>query len=528
VSLRFQAAELIVAQGLSVVIRADASHVIGSGHVMRSLTLADGLRAAGVGVRFIARAHLGHLGGLLRSRGFEVVLLDAAPAEIATTATDPVHAAWVGASWQEDARDTRAAIAALPAVPDWLIVDHYGLDARWEQALRSSVGRILVIDDLADRAHECDLLLDQNLFADSAERYRGKLPAQCLTLFGPEYALLQPAYEQLHGQVAARVGAVRRVLIYFGGTDGGEYVTSALRAFLSLERSDMVADVVTGGSGVAAVAELARGHDNVTLHGQLPSLAALMAEAQLAVGAAGATTWERMCLGLPALVISLADNQRAVADALFRRGYINWLGHRDEVSFGDLRDALGSAVARGADTQVSRACRNLVDGRGVRRVCAALLLDAGSPLVLRQAGAQDEALLLAWANDQSARRASFGRAAIDAEEHHQWFTARLRDADDCLLLICQMQNGVPIGTVRFDRIAGGWRLNYSLGHTYRGRKVARRMVELALLELRRTHGAADVVAQVMSGNAPSHAVLRSVGFTVRDATPDLVDYHCAL
>jgi UDP-2,4-diacetamido-2,4,6-trideoxy-beta-L-altropyranose hydrolase len=515
---------------MHVVFRTDASRAIGSGHVMRSLTLAEALSDAGAEVAFVARRHEGNANDLLRTRGFAVAELTT-PQTGRPAQAHPAYAASVGADWQEDARETRAVIRALGTRPDWLIVDHYGLDERWEAELRPEVARIFAVDDLADRRHDCDLLLDQNLVEDLATRYVGKLPDRSAAMLGPHYALLQPVYADLHRQVAPRTGAVRRVCIYFGAADPNGLTLLALRAFLNLSRKDIEADVVID-DGAADAAELrtrAAGHGNVRLHTRLPSLAQLLARADLAIGAAGATSWERLCLGVPALVITLADNQRPVAAALASRGLICWLGHHDEVGLAELQDALAGHIARGADTACSRAGRAVVDGAGVRRVRTALLVDSATPLVVRAAALRDEDLLLEWANDPLTRRNSFDRVTIGAEEHHAWLWDRLRPGRRCLLLVIETQDGVPLATVRFDPTETGWRLNYSVGAQYRGRGLGRPVLEVALAALTRSRPEASaVVARVMAANQPSHRVFRRLGFEVVSDAAGAVEYRRAL
>lgn len=148
---------------MRVAFRVDFSLDIGTGHVMRCLTLAEALRNDGMGSRFLSRRHPGHLIETIRGRGFPVeVLLDLTAAQEATFPVElrPVHAAWLGTDWASDARQSRAVLAG--SAVDWLIVDHYALDARWERGLRGCCRRLMIIDDLADREHDCDLLLDQN------------------------------------------------------------------------------------------------------------------------------------------------------------------------------------------------------------------------------------------------------------------------------------------------------------------------------------------------------------------------------
>ncbi len=505
---------------MDVLIRADASATIGSGHISRTLTLARSLRDAGAAVAFVTRRHAGNLIDLCRDSGFETVALEigtgAPPAEAA-----PAHAAWLGSSWQEDANATAAAIAQRATRPSWLIVDHYALDERWEQSLRPQVERIMVIDDLADRRHDCDVLLDQNLLEDADERYRDKVSEACTMMLGPRYALLQPVYALLHEQVAVRVGPIRRVLVCFGGGDGAGLAQRALRAFLDLERPDVACDIVVATED-SVVDALARGRVNVRVHRRLPTLARLMADAQLAVGAAGATSWERMCLGLPAIVVTVADNQVAIARTLDRCGYARWLGPAEAASGDDLRHALQEALDQGADSRSSRLGWSTVDGRGLWRVRAALLLGDATPLAIRRAAWADEDLLLEWANDPETRRRSSGRARIAPQEHHQWLAARI-DSDDCLLLVCETADRVPLGTVRFERGKDAWQLSYGVGSAYRGRGLARRMVELAAEEFVRVCGPCQVTARVMADNTRSHSVFRHLGFEVNAADETIIE-----
>jgi UDP-2,4-diacetamido-2,4,6-trideoxy-beta-L-altropyranose hydrolase len=354
---------------MRIVFRSDASLAIGTGHVMRCLTLASALRERDVTVSFVCREHDGHLCGLIEKRGFTVCRL---PVPKAGTQAEgaPTHAAWLGATWVEDAEQTRAAIAASSVKPDWLVVDHYAIEQCWEKSLRSSAGRIMVIDDLADRVHDCDLLLDQNLVAQMHIRYADKVPATCGLLLGPEYALLQPLYAELHDRVPARKGPIRHIFIFFGGVDGDNLTGRSLSAFLQLNRTDIDVDVViTAGSPYAAIIrDQIAGHGNIHLHSNLPTLAPLMAKADLAIGAGGATSWERLCLGLPSLVVTLAENQRPVAAYLHGAGLAHWIGHKDQVDQQIIADTLARTLTMDSLNDWSRRCSQICTGQGVFQV----------------------------------------------------------------------------------------------------------------------------------------------------------------
>ena len=500
--------------------RADAAFVFGSGHIMRCLTLASALREHGVAVFFICREHDGHLCDLIEDRGFTVSRLPAPKGGLFQTEGPPAHAAWLGASWQEDAEQTRVAIEASGVKPDWLVVDHYAIDQRWEYTLRTSAWRIMSIDDLADRVHACDLLLDQNLVAQMHTRYGDKVPAACGLLLGSEYALLQTSYAKLYDRVPPREGPIRRMFIFFGGADTHNLTGRVLNAFLSLNRSDIQVDVVIASSGLCAesVRHQAEGHDNIHLHSGLPTLAPLLAQADLAIGAGGSTSWERLCLGLPALVVTLADNQRAVANELSQRGLIRWLGHHDEVDELTIAQALNRLIQQELEEDWSLRCRATVDGNGANRVCAALTVKANTPLWVRYARLDDEALLLTWANEPATRSNAFSPALILAAGHRAWFRARLRNLDGCRLYIVETTEGIALGQVRFERQGHAWEISYALAQMFRGRSIGLHLLEAALLKFRADTPGVLIFGQVKTSNYRSMQIFESLGFERQPST----------
>jgi UDP-2,4-diacetamido-2,4,6-trideoxy-beta-L-altropyranose hydrolase len=493
---------------------------------MRCLTLAATLRERGASCTFVSRAHSGHSIDRIRADGFDVVVLPLDAAFGADGADSSQYASWLGSTWQNDAQQTLSAIGDAKA--DWLIVDHYALDSRWERELGPAASRIMVIDDLADRPHEACLLLDQNLVANLGSRYDSRLPESCGRLLGPRFALLQPPYAELHDRTHPRSGAIGRILTYFGGADSSNLTGRAVEAFLTLARPDVGLDVVLNANHphAAAIQRLVSGHDNIVLHHNLPSLASLMATADLAIGAGGTTSWERCCLGLPALVVTLADNQLPLATELHRRGVIRWLGSEGGVDSGVIASALGELLREGLPRAWSEKCRGLVDGRGAERVCEYLLLSPATALHPRLASLADEGLLLDWANDPITRRNAFSAGQIDAATHHEWFLSRLNDAENCRLYIVETERGLPVGQVRFARADGGWELHYSIDPRTRGRKLARGFLGSAIAALRREQGnPLRLIARVRSENAISAAVLRSLGFRVSAEQGQTVEYE---
>jgi len=496
-----------------LVFRTDASHTIGTGHVMRCLTLADALVRKGTNISFVCREHEGHLCDLIEERGFVVHRLPS-PTDPFVPEGTPAHAPWLGAPWQEDAGQTCAIIQDFDSKPDWLVVDHYAIDYRWEHILRPLVGRIFIIDDLADRNHDCDLLLDQNLIADMHTRYSQRVPEDCSLLLGPEYALLQPIYAELHDRIPPREGPIRRILISFGGADSDNLTGRALAAIISLNRPDIEVDVVVS-NGSPYASELRNqvgGQPNIHLHETLPTLAPLMAKADLAIGAAGTTSWERLCLGLPAIVVTLAENQRPIAYGLHQEGLVRWIGHKDDMSKESIWVVLTDLIKEGMNESWSLRCHQTVDGRGVDRSCAVLTLTPETPLHVRHARLYDEALILVWANDPETRRNSFTSNSISAVTHREWFRNRLRNPDTCRFYILETEDGIPVGQVRFDKNDQGWEIDYSLAPHFRGKSFGRPLLETALYKVHSEQQDVLVFGRVKEQNLPSKKVFESLGF----------------
>ncbi len=323
---------------MKVAIRTDASIQIGTGHVMRCLTLADELRHRDAEVVFVCREHKGNLCDLISGKGFAVLRLPVRPTREGNVepwsgggGTAPFGAGWLGATWQGDADDTVAALSASGAA-DWLVVDHYALDARWESRLSSLAHRILVIDDLADRRHECDLLLDQNFVSQFQTRYDALVREGTPLLLGPQYALLRREFlDAVSRRARTRGDQPLRLFVFFGGTDPTCETAKALRA-LNLLSCPVEADVVVGAGNPKRlqIASSCR-EQRLEFHCQIDNIAELMRRADLALGAGGATTWERCFLGLPALAVSVAANQTEVTRAVASAGAQIDLGWHEDV-----------------------------------------------------------------------------------------------------------------------------------------------------------------------------------------------------
>lgn len=427
---------------MNIAFRVDASIQIGTGHFMRCLTLADVLKQHGAQIRFVSRHLPDHLRDMLNAKGHEFARLNSSPGGEA--ADDSSYAHWLGVSQMQDAADTSKALS--DQTWDWLIVDHYALDARWETALRNVAKRILVIDDIADRQHDCDLLLDQNYYADMDTRYTGKVPAHCQLLLGPHHALLRDEFRKLHEQVEPRAGPVKRVLVFFGGVDTDNYTGRAIEALASLGSHDLHVDVVIGAQHpYRTQIETACAENGFICHVQTDQMAELMADADLAIGAGGSATWERCCLGVPTLTVCVADNQRKQITDAASEGMLYAPEAGDDLTLMLKRHVIALMENDHLRHVISRNGMQAVDGRGVMRVVRNLGCNG---IDIRTARHDDSKKLFEWRNHPTVRAVSRSTELITWENHQKWFASVLTSPDRLLLI--GHRDGSPVGVVRFD------------------------------------------------------------------------------
>lgn len=360
---------------MRVVFRVDASLQIGSGHVMRCLALADVLTLHGVECHFLCREHPGHLIEHIRGKGHFVHRLTCDPLATAE-ASGPAHAAWLGGTQEQDASVCREILEMLR--PDWMIVDHYALDIFWEEALKSFYRRLMVIDDLADRQHRCDLLLDQNL-GRRASDYTRLVPAACSVLVGPEYALLRPEFAELRDYSLKRreKPGLRSLLITMGGVDMVDASGLVLDALRSCDLPHNCQITVVMGATAPWLEQVriraAKLPWQTRVVVNAGNMAQLMADADLCIGAAGSTSWERCTLGLPCILLCLADNQKTVIQALASCGaamVLDMQGLKDDGArlLAEMLTKAGAAAPRMIENAAA-----ITDGSGCARLLGYLL-----------------------------------------------------------------------------------------------------------------------------------------------------------
>lgn len=484
-----------------VVFRVDGGRAVGGGHIARCDALAQLLQTRGWQIRFA-----------MTPSAFEN--LPASGTEIP---------AW-NFPLTDDAgpeREISEMQTAWPDGCDLLVVDHYGRDASFEKACRPWARRVLAIDDLPNRSHDCDVLLDQTFGREAAE-YDDRIGPDVIRLCGSAYALLRPEFAGCAGLVerSASDGAkpVERILVSMGATDPHN-ATALVLDGIRESGLEAYVDIVLGQSAPHAeqirsvAAKMTAG---ATLHLGVKNPAPLLATADIAVGAGGVSAWERCCFGLPTIMMPLFDNQRDVVARLAQAGAVRTID-KDAFGAAAIAQALKAlATDTPTRTEMSRCARLVADGRGVAR--AGLALDPettpnGGAVRLRPATMGDADILLDWQRHPDTRRYFRSAEIPSADAHHSWMSARLSDPGCLLSLVLNKE--VPAGVVRLDPIAdasthrGSFEISILIAPDHK-----RQGIGLAALNAaRRLVPEADFHAEVADGNAASAALFSAAGYS---------------
>lgn len=480
-----------------LVIRADASPVTGIGHLMRGLALAQSWQDRGGRVRFVTSEPPPALAARLEREGFQLAVIASATGS------------------QADAGATLAEADAIGSRA--LVVDGYGFGADYLASLKGAGRTILLVDDLAAfRPDDADLVLNQNLHA-AAEAYAG-IDRDRL-LLGNRYALLRREFAAARGARIAAASVVPRLLLAMGGSDPANVSERLLQYLGRWQGPALRLTVVTGpanphrASVQAAVARLG-GVIETELVADPPDLPARLAGADLAISAAGTSCWELACLGVPMLLVVVADNQRAGAEALRAQGIAEVAGWHAALEAVRFLEQLRRMLSSPEDLQrLAAAGRALIDGQGAGRVAERL---ATHPVALRAAEMSDALALFEWANDPLTRRMSFHQKKIDWAEHLAWLEQRLSNAD-CRFHMATESGADAIGQARLDRNGEVATLSVGLAPAARGRGLAARLIRRAAVESLQAGWCARVDAWVRPENAASLAAFRRGGFQERGA-----------
>ena len=361
---------------MNIAIRTDASSVIGSGHLMRCLAIADELKNRGASVLFITVSEEQKWIDLIRSRGFTCETIETAHANgVSQTGSNcnetHTRSRYYLVDWRKDSSQTREIIEGKEI--DWLIVDHYGLDWQWESSIRDCVNRILVIDDLAERAHDCDVLLDC-VYGRKIGDYKSLVPRGCELLLGAKYAPLRPEFLNWREFALERrrnFRGVKKILVSLGGTDKSNLTGEVLKQLTRLELPDNIEIEVVVGLGFLHLKrvenQIASLPIKVSLDVGANNMASRIVEADLGIGAIGVSTWERFCLGLPAANLITEAHQLAVVNVLQKERFSGVM-HSQNLS-NTLMPFLKKILFEQSNyREISEQCCQTIDGKGLIRL----------------------------------------------------------------------------------------------------------------------------------------------------------------
>ena len=494
--------------------------------------LARSLKRRGCRPVFFCRDHADSLHHQILHGEFECVTLPRRQQSVSVIAPSP-YAEWLGCSQQQDASDCLSGLAELSDFhASYVVVDHYALDQAWEGCLLSALSRakLLVIDDLADRPHAGDWLVDTGrLHGWSDPAYAQLVDSKCQMLLGPRYSLLSEDYGKARECIVERTD-LRRVLVFFGGVDRSNWCSLALKALSHPQLEDLQVDVVLGAGAphVQAIQQCVAKRPGWTLHVGLPTLSKLVASADVALGAAGSHSWERASLGLPAIVVAVVENQVELLTALVGEGLVESpdVDKRSEIVDAFAQFLIGLRLDPEKLRSMSVSAAAIIDCYGVSRVCSAML-GVNSPLRLRPALSIDMGLYFWWVNDPDVRRSSLQTGLISFEKHCRWFQARL-SSDNALMYVLVDSDDLPVGQIRFERSESERNqalVSFSLDRLARGHGIAGCLLSLGLDAMRHQWGQKMcVVAEVKTENLASVRVFLRAGF--RELLPSRKGVRC--
>jgi UDP-2,4-diacetamido-2,4,6-trideoxy-beta-L-altropyranose hydrolase len=495
-----------------VAIRADASRHIGHGHAVRCLALADRLRRDGADVLFVMRELEGNVADWLRSKGHSVSLLQQ------PGASDRRYGMPTSGGRFEipisDAFETQEHLKAWGRA-DWLIVDHYGIDRRWETEVRSCTARLLAIDDLADREHDVDVLVDINSEADPS-RYRGLVPEKCELLLGPRYALLREQFANTRSMLRSRKERLRKLLICFGGVDAPNATRFAIGCTVAagVEGMTVVAVVGSGNPHAQDLLKEFRSNAAIEILQGVEDMASLMSDADLFLGSGGGLTWERMSVGLPGITIAISSNQIRACEMAAEAGADVFLGCEGSVTEGDVAAILRSLSINSEKLRsMSAAASEVCDGLGAVRISN--LMHRGD-LRFRRAEKADCEPIFRWRNHPSVRAMSHTDGELEFESHRRWFEATITDENRILLIGERCAAGgpnEPMGVVRYDIHDRRAKISIYVVPECQGRGFGTSLLKGADEWLRHNRPDVETIeAEVLPNNTASQAMFHRAGY----------------
>ncbi|MBD2517197.1 UDP-2,4-diacetamido-2,4,6-trideoxy-beta-L-altropyranose hydrolase [Nostoc sp. FACHB-973] len=476
---------------MKLFIRADASIQIGTGHVMRCLALAQAWQDTGGQVIFGMATEAPDLKTRLKSEGMEVIHL---PIEIGSA---------------EDAEETAKIARQFDA--NWVVVDGYYFGAKYQEIIKESELKLLFIDDYGHaKQYHADIVLNQNIHA-CEELYRNREPYTKL-LLGTSYSLLRREFGQWQGWQRSLPLIAKKLLVTLGGADPDNVTLKVIQGLQQVEVEGLEAVVVVGGSNPHYEQLRSASQESrfpIQLKRNVTNMPELMAWADVAVTAGGSTCWELAFMGLPSLVLILAENQGAIAENLEAMGVIVNLGWHENVSAVEIASGVAQLlITTESREKMTRCSQELVDGEGSSRVLSYV---KDNFFQLRSVQQDDCRLLWEWSNAPEVRAVSFSSKSILWEHHVQWFQSKLINPN-CIFYIAINKNDVPIGQIRYDIENYEATISMSIDPKFRNQNYGSSLIKLACKQLFDESDITRIQAYIKPSNQASVRAFSKAGF----------------
>ena len=496
---------------MKIAFRVDASNAIGTGHVIRCITLARLFKERGADIQFICRSHEGHLSELIIKNNFNIKLISQSKPINKEKNSGNNYLNLLGVSQIRDAEETTESIKNQK--PDWLIIDNYALDYKWENLLSSYSKNIMVIDDLPNRKHTCNLFLNYNYTKLTIKDYKNFLSKNSKILLGPKYALLSFEYTNLRKKFLKHpTNKISNILLSLGGSDNENITSFVIDVLSETEFSHLKLNVVIGmnNKNRDIILQKVNKRANTFIHEGLTNVASLLANTDLCIGAGGLSTWERICLAVPSLVFCVSQNQKPAFELLLKENLIQSAGTTINLSKVKLKNKILNVMRNSSLIfQTAFKAQSYVDGFGTNRLVEIIYPSKKNDLVIRDARDSDLHIYYNWVNDLAVRSSAFNSNPINIDQHRNWYTKQLNNSDSYLFVL--QANGLPVGQIRFNFKGEEAFIDYSLDDFVRNRGWSDQLIRLGVNKLHSIRPSV-INAEVKQGNTRSLAVFLRLGF----------------
>jgi len=496
---------------MKIIIRVDSSDLIGSGHVMRCLTLADKIVENGSEVIFITRKNNGSITELIKLKGFSVYeigidsKLDSSNMNIKDN-----YDSLLGVSEKTDANETIEIIKNLNI--DWIIIDHYSISLKWQKLIRPFVKKIMVIDDLANRMHDCDMLLDQNWFKNNESRYTDLVGSSCTLLLGPKFLLLRDEFIEIKKHKMNGLSRkINRVFVFFGGSDPSNLSSLFLKKLIRSKLNSVEVDIVIGKSNqhINEVKKIAQKRSLTNLHIQTKNMASLISKADIAIGSGGFNLWECIYLDTPSIVFPFAQNQKTVLKDLSKFGPIKVM--KNFANLNQIFEEIDDLYLELKNKMIFIE-KDLINHNGASEAASWINGNLSKKnWNIKNASKNKMSLYWEWANDTSVRMNSFDKTNIPLKIHKNWFRKKVDDPN-CFLFIAYVENH-PVGQVRFEVEKDCAKIDYSIVRQFRGRSLGKKLLKMSISEFRKSSNV-KLIGEVIESNIASQKIFESIGFNL--------------